>query len=172
MRHCSNLQIYISCNSFGQCDDLTHLPQTKTVLFFGIDFSCVYYTTDHSVQLDVLWHDGNPLGVDGAEVGVLEESHKVSLAGLLQSHHSRALEAQVSLEILGDLTNQPLEGQLADQQLSRLLVPGLLVFDAIILLPSDLPEGDCARPVTVGLLDSSSCRSRLAGSLGCQLLPE
>ena len=75
-------------------------------------------------QLDVLGHDGDPLGVDGAEVGVLEESHKVSLAGLLQSHHSRALEAQVSLEILGDLTNQPLEGQLADQQLGRLLVPG------------------------------------------------
>ena len=82
------------------------------------------FPTDPSGQLDVLGHDGDPLGVDGAEVGVLEESHKVSLAGLLQSHHSRALEAQVSLEILGDLTNQPLEGQLADQQLSRLLVPG------------------------------------------------
>ena len=81
-------------------------------MFFGIDFSCVYYTMDHSVQLDVLGHDGNPLGVDGAEFGVLEESHKVSLAGLLQSHHSRALEAQVGLEILGDLSDETLERQL------------------------------------------------------------
>ena len=31
---------------------------------------------------DVLWHDGDTLGVDGAEVGVLEETDEVSLAGL------------------------------------------------------------------------------------------
>ena len=81
-------------------------------------------STDPPGQLDVPGHDGDPLGVDGAQVGVLKQSNKVSLAGLLKSHHSRALEAQVSLEILGDLTNQPLEGQLANQQFGRLLVPG------------------------------------------------
>ena len=82
------------------------------------------FSADASGELNVLGHDGDPLGMDGAEVSVLEETHKVSLAGLLKSHHSRALEAQVSLEILGDLTNQPLEGQLANQQFGRLLVPG------------------------------------------------
>ena len=35
-------------------------------------------------ELDVLEHDGDPLGVDGAEVSVLEQSHKIGLGSLLQ----------------------------------------------------------------------------------------
>ena len=42
----------------------------------------------------------------------------------------------------------------------------------VISLPPDLPEGNCTRPVTVGLLNPPSSRCRLAGGLGCQLLPE
>ena len=61
--------------------------------------------------------------MDGTEVGILKESHKVGLTGLLKSHHSRALESQVSLEILSNLTDETLEGQLADEQLCGLLVP-------------------------------------------------
>ncbi|KAI4898055.1 hypothetical protein NFI96_002826 [Prochilodus magdalenae] len=48
-----------------------------------------------------------------------EEEHSTDL----QSSNSSTLEAQVSLEILGDLPHQALEGQLADQKLSGLLVP-------------------------------------------------
>ena len=81
------------------------------------------FSTDPPGKLDVLGHDGDPLGVDGAQVCVLEETHQVRLAGLLKSHHSRALEPQVGLEVLGNLTNEPLEGQLADEQFSGLLVP-------------------------------------------------
>ena len=81
------------------------------------------FATNPPGQLDVLGHDSDPLGMDSAEVGVLKESHKVGLASLLKGHHSRALEAQISLEVLSNLTNQPLERQLADQQLRRLLVP-------------------------------------------------
>ena len=55
-------------------------------------------------------------------VGVFEERDQVGLNGLLQSADGRALEAEVGLEVLGDLTNQALERQLADQELSRLLV--------------------------------------------------
>jgi len=99
--------------------------------------------TDPPGQLDVLGHDGDTLGVDGAQVGVLEETHKVSLAGLLESTDGSALEPEVSLEILCDLTNKTLEGQLADEQLSGLLVS------------SDLTESDSSWPVSVGLLDSS-----------------
>ena len=40
----------------------------------------------------------------------------------LQSSDGSALEAQVGLEVLGDFSHQTLEGQLADQQLSGLLV--------------------------------------------------
>ena len=100
-------------------------------------------SADTAGQLDVLGHDGDTLGVDGAQVGVLEETHQVSLAGLLQSHDGGALEAQVGLEVLGDLTDQALEGKLADQHLSALLVA------------TDLTESHGTGPVPVGLLDAS-----------------
>ena len=115
-------------------------------------------STDPSGKLDVLGHDGDPLGMDGAQVGVLEQTNKVGLAGLLQGHHRRALEPQVGLEVLGNLTDQPLEWELPDEELGGLLVP------------PDLPEGNGAGPVAVGLLDSPSGRSRLASSFGGKLL--
>ena len=49
--------------------------------------------------------DGDTLGVDGAQVGVLKEGDEVGLDGLLESADGRGLEAQVGLEVLGDLTN-------------------------------------------------------------------
>ena len=75
-------------------------------------------STDPPGKLDVLGHDGDPLGMDGTEVGILKESHKVGLTGLLKSHHGRALESQVGLEILSNLTDQASKGQFADQELS------------------------------------------------------
>merc|ERR1712131_37089 len=115
--------------------------------------------TDATDQLDILGHDGDTLGVNGAQVGVLKQADEVSLRSLLQSHDSAGLETQVSLEVLGDLTDQTLEGQLADQELSGLLVA------------TDLTEGDGSRPVPVGLLDTTGGRGGLPGSLGSQLLP-
>jgi hypothetical protein len=78
--------------------------------------------TDAAGQLDVLGHDGHTLGVDGSQVGVLEQTHQVGLSSLLQGQDCAALEAQVGLEVLGNLTHQALEGQLANQQLRALLV--------------------------------------------------
>ena len=80
--------------------------------------------------------------MDGSQVSILEQGDEVSLSGLLESHDGRGLEAQVGLrlrvlghearcnigrektylEILSDFTNETLEGQFADQELSRLLV--------------------------------------------------
>ena len=92
--------------------------------------------------------------MNGAEIGVLEQSNKVSLGCLLQCKNSMALETQISLQhtmqfytsaliyhqtqehiskqvmkevatnlkVLGNFTDQPLEGQLPDQKLSTLLV--------------------------------------------------
>ena len=68
------------------------------------------FSTDTSCQLDVLWHDGDTLGVDGAQVGVFEESDQVSLGCFLESHHGWALESQVGLEVLGDSRPQTLGG--------------------------------------------------------------
>jgi hypothetical protein len=48
------------------------------------------------------------------------------------------------LEVLGDLSHEPLEGELADEQLGRLLVP------------PDFTEGDRARSEPMRLLDTSS----------------
>ena len=62
------------------------------------------------------------------------------------------------LEVLGDLADQALEGQLADEQLG-----GLLVL-------ADLTQGHGAGPVAVGLLHAAGGRGRLAGGLGGQLL--
>ncbi len=48
-------------------------------------------SADAARQLDVFGHDGDSLGVDGAQVGVLKQTDQISLAGLLQGHDSRAL---------------------------------------------------------------------------------
>ena len=101
---------------------------------------------DAAGELDVLGHDGDALGVDGGQVGVLEQADQVRLGRLLQGQDGGRLEAQVGLEVLRDLTHQALEGQLADQQLGRLLVL------------ADLAQGDGARPVAVGLRGGVSLR--------------
>ena len=116
------------------------------------------FTTDAAGELDVLWHDGDSLGVDGAQVGVFEETDQVSLAGLLKGHDGRALETQVGLEVLGDFSDEALERQLADQQLGRLLVA------------TDLTKGHGTGAVTMRFLDTASGRRALASRLGRQLL--
>jgi hypothetical protein len=114
--------------------------------------------TETTGKLDVLGLDGDTLGVDGAQVGVLEEGDEVSLNGLLESTDGGGLEAEIGLEVLGDLTNQTLEGELADQKLSGLLVA------------TDLTESDGTGLVAVRLLDTSGGGGGLAGSLGSELL--
>ena len=93
---------------------------------FGLGASCTLrlgaLATDAAGQLDVLGHDGDALGVDGAQVGVLEEANQVGLRGLLQGDNGRRLEAEVGFEVLRDLADEALEGELADQELRRLLV--------------------------------------------------
>lgn len=117
------------------------------------------FSANTAGQLDVLWHDGHALGVDGAQVGVFEKTHQVCLAGFLESHHGRALETQVGLEVLGDFTDQTLERQFADQQFGALLVT------------TDLTESDRTGTVTMGFLDTAGCRCALPGGFGGQLFP-
>ena len=109
--------------------------------------------TDAPGQLDVLGHDGDTLGMDGAQVSVLEEADQVGLAGLLKSHDGGGLEPEVGLEVLGNLPDETLEGELADEQLGGLLVA------------PDLPESDGAGPVPVGLLDTTGRGGLLGGGL-------
>jgi len=73
--------------------------------------------TNAAGKLDVLGEDGHTLGVDSAQVGVFEEANKVGLRCLLERHDGRGLEAEVRLEVLGDLANKALEGELAQKEL-------------------------------------------------------
>jgi len=111
------------------------------------------FATDSAGELHVLGHDGHTLGVDGAQVGVLEEADHVGLGGLLEGEHGGALETEVVLELSSDLTHESLEGELADKELGALLET------------ADFTESDSAGPETVGLLDASSSGSLLLSLL-------
>ncbi len=131
---------------------------SKKSLCFGLCRRCLCtFSTDSAGKLDILGHDGDTLGVDGAQVGIFKETDEVSLRCLLEGHDGRRLESEISLEVLSDFTDKTLERQLADQKLSGFLVT------------TDLTESDCSRSVTMGLLDSSSGWGALTGGLGCQL---
>ena len=60
--------------------------------------------------------------MDGTKVGVLEKRSEVGLGRLLEGGDGVGLEAEVRLEVLGHLADEALEGQLADEELSALLV--------------------------------------------------
>ena len=59
-------------------------------------------------ELDVLLHDGDALGVDGAQVGVLEEVDEEGLGGFLQRQDRLRLPPQLlggGLELEGDFSD-------------------------------------------------------------------
>ena len=58
------------------------------------------------------------------------------------------LKSGTNLEVLSDFTDKTLEGEFADEELSRLLVP------------PDFTEGDGSGPEAMGLLDTTSCGLR------------
>jgi hypothetical protein len=110
---------------------------------------------DPASKLDILWHDRHALGVDRAEVGVLEERREVGLRRLLERHNGVRLEPKVSLEVLGDLADEELERELPNKKLGRLLIL------------ADLAERNGARPEAVRLLHATG---GLACRLRCELL--
>jgi hypothetical protein len=84
---------------------------------------------------------------------------KLTLTSLLERKDGRRLEAQVGLEVLGNLTHKTLERQLADEELGALLIA------------TNLTESDGSGAETMRLLDTASGLGRtLAGLLGGELL--
>jgi hypothetical protein len=116
------------------------------------------FSADTTRELNVFRHDRDALGVNGTQVRVLEQTDQVRFARLLKGHHGRALETQVRLEVLRNLADETLEGQLADEQLGALLVA------------TNLAESDRAGPVTMRLLHATGGWSALASCLRRQLL--
>ena len=113
-----------------------HVPKRPRQLVFRDGFVLGTLSADSAGQLHVLGHDGHTLGVDGAQVGVLEQRREVCLGRLLERHDGVGLEAEIGLEVLRDLTDQTLERKLADEELSALLIL------------SDLTKSDSARPAS------------------------
>ena len=122
------------------------------------------FSADAPSELHVFLHDGDSVGGNSAEIGILEQSSQVALGGFLKSEQGVSLEAQLTIDSVADGADESLEGCLGEEHLSGLLV----------LL--DLAEGDSAGPELVlplhaalgrrGLLDDGLA---LAGSSGVSL---
>jgi hypothetical protein len=82
--------------------------------------------------------------VDGAEVCVFEKSDQVSFCGLLECKNGSGLESKVGFEFLSDFSDESLERQFSQKEVS-----GFLVF-------SDFSQGNCTRSESVGFLNSAS----------------
>lgn len=95
---------------------------TSELDVLGLCNGVLVYVDDAQDRKERRHTDGDTLGVDGTQVGVFEEGDEVSLNGFLKGTDGRRLETEIGLEVLSDFTNKTLEGQLADQKLSGLLV--------------------------------------------------
>ena len=85
-------------------------------------------------QLQILLHNRDPLCVDGKQIRILKQMYQVRFRCLLQRQDRRALPPQLNCSassynahfrsvVLRDLPYKPREGQLAQQQVCRFLVP-------------------------------------------------
>ena len=115
-------------------------------------------STDSAGELHVLWHDGDSLGVDGAEVGVLEKTNHVGLGSLLEGKDGGGLESELASVFGGDFSDESLEGELSDEELGGLLES------------SDLSKSDGSWSESVWLLDTSGGGGLLGSSLVCDVL--
>jgi hypothetical protein len=91
--------------------------------------------------------------MQGAKKGILEESDHIRLSGLLKSQDGAGLEAKFGAKLGRNLANEPLKGQLAEEE-----------FGALLVLP-DLPEGDGARMVAVCFLHEACLVCQVGGDL-------
>ena len=88
-------------------------------------------------------------------------AERLRVAPRRKAHYSSSSASKwlpASLEILGDFTDEALEGKLADKKLGGLLVS------------ADFTESDGTWAVTVGFLHAASGRGGFTGSLGGELL--
>ena len=82
----------------------------------------VAFAADALGKLDIAFHDGDAVSVDSAKVGIFEEADEVSFGGFLEGSDSGGLEAEIATEGGGDFTDEALEWELADEEVSALLV--------------------------------------------------
>ncbi|GAB4826113.1 hypothetical protein Ancab_008983 [Ancistrocladus abbreviatus] len=110
-------------------------------------------TANTSGKLDVLGHDSDAPGMNGAQVGVLEKADNVSSRSLLECKNGMALEPQIRLILLSNLVYEALEWLLSDQQLCALLFAASLFLGAF-------PPVDFLAVCFVGAISNSAICSR------------
>ena len=64
------------------------------------------FASDPSGQMHVFLHYRNSIRVDSAELRVLKQGDKISLAGFLHGLECTGLEAHFSIVLSGDFTNE------------------------------------------------------------------
>ena len=79
-------------------------------------------STDAPRELHVLLHDGDSIGVNRAEISILEESGQVTLSSFLEGEKGVGLEAELTINAVADGSDEPLEGGLGEKELSGLLI--------------------------------------------------
>jgi hypothetical protein len=104
---------------------------------------------DSPRQVHVLLHDRDSVGVNRAEIRILEQPGEVALSGLLQSEQGLRLETQLAVDAIAYSPDETLERRLGDQKVRRLLIP------------LDLAEGHSAWPEPVLLLHATLGRCGL-----------
>jgi hypothetical protein len=72
-----------------------------------------------------------------------EQRDKVGLNSLLECTDGGGLESEIGLEVLRNLSDETLEGKLANQELGGFLIT------------TDFSESDCTGTITMRLLDTS-----------------
>lgn len=66
--------------------------------------------------------DRHTLCINGAKIHVFEQPNEVDFSRLLERSQSRRLKTKVVMKLSSDLAYQPLERDLADEELCRLLI--------------------------------------------------
>lgn len=107
--------------------------------------------------MDIFGHNRHSLGMNSAEVGVLEEASEIGLRGFLECQDGVGLESEIRLVIPSNLTNQFLERQFLDEEIGRLLIT------------ANLAKGSDSGSVAMGLLGSTSSRCWPASGLSGQV---
>ena len=80
--------------------------------------------------------------MNGTQIGVFKKPDHVGFTGLLNCKNCLRLESQITFVLGSNLSDKPLERQLAYEQLCR------------FLKLSDLTKGDCSGSESVRLLDT------------------
>ena len=100
------------------------LKEMLVSMFFHVVTIVVIIVTSHSSgKLHVLSHDGDSLGMDGAEASILENADEIGLGCLLKGNECLSLESKVVVDVTANVSDKSLEWSSWNEKISALLIP-------------------------------------------------